>query len=59
MEEMEDVLGLERSSSADQPEIDSVGQVEIGGGVWTKELDRAVQDVGRIAKSRLKTLGVE
>ncbi|THH30706.1 hypothetical protein EUX98_g3479 [Antrodiella citrinella] len=59
MEEMEDVLGLERSLSADQPDVESVGQVEVGGVPWTKELERAVQDVGKIAKSRLKTLGTE
>lgn len=59
MEEMEDVLGLERSLSADQPEVQGVGQVEVGGDEWRKELERAVQDVGRIAKSRLKALRVE
>ena len=59
MEEMEDVLGLERSLSADQPGVESVGQVEVGGEVWVKELERAVQDVGKIASSRLKALGVE
>ena len=59
MEEMEDVLGLERSLSADQPEVEGVGKVEVGGDEWRKELERAVQDVGRIAKSRLKALRME
>ena len=59
MEEMEDVLGFERSLSASEPAVESVKKVEVGGQDWKAELDRAVADVGRIAKSRLRTLGVE
>lgn len=59
MEEMEDVLRFPRSLSADEPKIASVGVVEVGGVEWKGELERAVQDVGRIAKGRLAMLGVE
>lgn len=59
MEEMEDKLGFARSLSAADPPIESVEIVDVGGKAWKAELDRAVQDVGRIAKSRLKALGVE
>lgn len=33
--------------------------VEVGGDQWTRELNRAVADVGRIAKSRLNKLGIQ
>lgn len=33
--------------------------VEVGGDQWTRELNRAVTDVGRIAKSRLNKLGIQ
>lgn len=59
MTEMENALGLERLSGADQLEVGSIERVEIESREWTKELERAVQDVGRIAKSRLTALGVE
>ncbi|KIP10007.1 hypothetical protein PHLGIDRAFT_280891 [Phlebiopsis gigantea 11061_1 CR5-6] len=59
MYEMEDVLGLERSLSATEPEVSSLAAVEVGGQEWRGELERAVQDVGRIAKSRLASLGVQ
>ena len=57
---MEDVLGFERSltRSASEPTVKSVKKV-VGGQDWKAELNRAVVDVGRIAKSRLRTLGVE
>lgn len=58
-DEMEDVLGIPRSLSADKPDIASIGVVEVGGEVWRRELERALQDVGKIAKSRLGSLGVE
>ncbi|KAI0675508.1 OHCU decarboxylase-domain-containing protein [Trametes maxima] len=57
-DEMENVLGLEHSVSADEPPLTNVESVEVGGSEWTKELERAVADVGRIAKSRLNALGV-
>ena len=59
MEEMEGVLGFEGSLSASEPAVDSVKKMDVGGKEWKAELSRAVTDVGRIAKSRLRTLGVE
>ncbi|RPD76581.1 hypothetical protein L226DRAFT_484368 [Lentinus tigrinus ALCF2SS1-7] len=56
-DEMEDKLGLEHSVSVDEPHVDTVASVQIGGEEWKKELERAVADVGRIAKSRLRSLG--
>lgn len=58
MEEMEDVLGFERSLSASEPIVESVDKVEMGGDSWKAELERAVGDIGKIAKSRLETLGL-
>lgn len=57
-EEMEDVLGLEHSLQADYPLVDEFEVIPRESEPWKKELERAVMDVGRIAKSRLKTLGV-
>jgi len=57
-EEMEDVLGVEHSLSPDQPDIGGIESVSVGGVEWKAELDRAVADVGQIAKSRLRALGV-
>lgn len=59
MLEMEGVLGLEHSLSVDEPEVGGVGQVSVGVPEWRGEVERAVQDVGKIAKARLKALGVE
>ena len=58
-DEMEDKLGLEHTESADEPSVESLVSVEVGGEEWKSELERAVADVGRIAKSRLRTLGAE
>ncbi|KAI0352329.1 hypothetical protein OH77DRAFT_1428626 [Trametes cingulata] len=58
-DEMEDVLGFEHSLSPNEPPVESIQSVEVGAEEWKKELDRAVVDVGRIAKSRLATLGTE
>ncbi|OSD03079.1 hypothetical protein PYCCODRAFT_1410050 [Trametes coccinea BRFM310] len=58
-DEMEEALGLEHSLSPEEPPVQSVGQVEVGSEEWRQELARAIADVGKIAKSRLKTLGVE
>ncbi|KAI0820834.1 OHCU decarboxylase-domain-containing protein [Trametes gibbosa] len=58
-DEMEDVLGFEHSLLADEPPLTSVESVDAGAVQWKQELERAVEDVGKIAKSRLKTLGVE
>ncbi|KAH9852146.1 OHCU decarboxylase-domain-containing protein [Lenzites betulinus] len=59
MDEMEVALGFEHSLSADEPPVTSVESVEVGGAQWKQELERAVADVGRIALSRLKALGVD
>ncbi|KAE9398567.1 hypothetical protein BT96DRAFT_920769 [Gymnopus androsaceus JB14] len=56
---LEDHLGLEHSLSKDYPSLDSAVPVDIGSKEWLDELERAVLDVGLIAKSRLKSLGVE
>lgn len=58
-EEMEDKLGFEHSLSSDEDKISSVEPIEWGGVEWKAELDRAVVEIGRIAKSRLLLLGVE
>lgn len=58
-EEMEDMLGLEHSLSPDMPLISEVTGVDIGSEEWSAELQRAVGDIGLIAKSRLKSLGIE
>ena len=55
-DEMEDKLGLEHSESADKPPIDSLDSVEVDGEAWKAELERAVTDIGKIAKNRLKSL---
>jgi len=58
-EEIEDVLGIAHSLEGGEPPLESFEAVDVGGNRWKDELDRATQDVGRIAKSRLKALGVE
>jgi 2-oxo-4-hydroxy-4-carboxy--5-ureidoimidazoline (OHCU) decarboxylase len=57
-EEMEGVLGWEHSLGPDQPSLDTVQPVEKTSEEWLSELKRAVEDVGKIAKSRLGSLGV-
>ncbi|KAL1747924.1 Oxo-4-hydroxy-4-carboxy-5-ureidoimidazoline decarboxylase [Schizophyllum fasciatum] len=57
--EMEDKLGLEHSLSPDQPSLDAIEPVIVEGDVWLSEVSRAVGDVGNIAKSRLRSLGVD
>ncbi|KAJ3517738.1 hypothetical protein NLJ89_g295 [Agrocybe chaxingu] len=57
-EGMEGALKIPHSLSPDEPRRDSIIPVETGGKEWKTELDRAVYDVGRIAKSRLGKLGV-
>ncbi|RDX54281.1 hypothetical protein OH76DRAFT_1415679 [Lentinus brumalis] len=58
-DEMEDRLGLEHATKADEPPVDSIASVQVGGEEWKSELARAVEDVGKIAKSRLQSLGVD
>lgn len=56
VEEMESMLRISKGEAGSE---DLFRPVEVGGVEWVKELDRAVQDVGKIAKSRLGALGVE
>ncbi|TFK39936.1 Oxo-4-hydroxy-4-carboxy-5-ureidoimidazoline decarboxylase [Crucibulum laeve] len=58
-EEMEDVLGLQYSLSPDDPLVSNVSPVDTNSEAWLSELHRAVQDVGRIARSRLVAIGVQ
>lgn len=51
-EEIEGVLGIEHSISPDQPAVGSIMSIDGASEEWKKELDRAVKDVGKIAKSR-------
>ncbi|KIY52953.1 hypothetical protein FISHEDRAFT_69412 [Fistulina hepatica ATCC 64428] len=53
-QEMEGVLGL---SPSDVPPPDHFTPVD--GTAWMSELERAIVDIGLIAKSRLKALGAE
>ena len=57
-EEMEDMLGFPRSLSPDTPPFDTIQPVDTSSEEWKRELDRAVHDIGLIAKSRLGALGV-
>jgi 2-oxo-4-hydroxy-4-carboxy--5-ureidoimidazoline (OHCU) decarboxylase len=67
VEEMESHLGIERSTGGittsstnlDQPPLEdrAFEPLETEGQGWAGELRRAVDDVGRIAKSRVATLG--
>lgn len=57
-EEIEDKLRITHSLSPDQPSVESFPPVEKHSHVWREELDRAVEDVGRIAQSRLAKLVV-
>ena len=58
-EEMENMLGFPHSlSPPDNPPFDTICSVDISSEEWKRELDRAVHDIGLIAKSRLAALGV-
>ncbi|KAB5589756.1 hypothetical protein CTheo_6791 [Ceratobasidium theobromae] len=59
--EMEGVLGLEpgQEGKENEPPVETITPVQVGSDAWKRELDRAVVDVGRIAKSRLAKLGAE
>ncbi|KAJ7623511.1 Oxo-4-hydroxy-4-carboxy-5-ureidoimidazoline decarboxylase [Roridomyces roridus] len=51
--EIEDVLGISHSLSPSEPPVEEMVEIETGSDAWKAELDRAVVDVGRIAKNRL------
>ncbi|KAI0073264.1 hypothetical protein K474DRAFT_232465 [Panus rudis PR-1116 ss-1] len=55
VEEMEEFLGVGKGAV----NLEEVEEVPNGSAEWRDELERAVVDVGRIARSRLKTLGVQ
>ncbi|KAF8202222.1 Oxo-4-hydroxy-4-carboxy-5-ureidoimidazoline decarboxylase [Pholiota molesta] len=57
-EEMEDKLNLAHSLAIDEPALESILPIEFASEDWRIELDRAICDIGRIAKSRLRTLTV-
>ena len=57
-EEMEDTLCLPHSLSPDSPPFDTIHPIDISSDEWKRELNRAVLDIGLIAKSRLGALGV-
>jgi 2-oxo-4-hydroxy-4-carboxy--5-ureidoimidazoline (OHCU) decarboxylase len=57
-EEMENMLCIPHSLSPDNPPFDTVFPVDISSEEWKRELNRAVVDIGFIAKSRLRALGV-
>jgi 2-oxo-4-hydroxy-4-carboxy--5-ureidoimidazoline (OHCU) decarboxylase len=58
-EEMEDKLGFAHSLDADEPPLETLVPVRVEGDTWMAELDRAVEDVGRIALNRLEALGAQ
>ncbi|EIN11544.1 hypothetical protein PUNSTDRAFT_98678 [Punctularia strigosozonata HHB-11173 SS5] len=57
LEEMEAALGLRHSLLPDQPPIAELQVVSTDSNEWVSEMQRAVVDVGRIAKSRASSLG--
>lgn len=57
-EEMEDKLRITHSLLPDEPSVETFVPIETYSHVWRQELDRAVEDVGRIAQSRLAKLVV-
>jgi 2-oxo-4-hydroxy-4-carboxy--5-ureidoimidazoline (OHCU) decarboxylase len=63
MDEMERFLGvgsmLRDGCRVDEPALEGIGSFAVGSREWKDELDRALKDVGLIAKSRLKAFGVQ
>jgi 2-oxo-4-hydroxy-4-carboxy--5-ureidoimidazoline (OHCU) decarboxylase len=58
LEEMENAMGLEHSLSPGSPVLGDLVAVDVTSEAWRSELTRAICDVGRIAQSRLKALGI-
>jgi 2-oxo-4-hydroxy-4-carboxy--5-ureidoimidazoline (OHCU) decarboxylase len=56
VEEMEVVLNVKHSLSSDEPPVESFEPVEVEGREWSAELDRAIEDVRKIALSRVAVL---
>ena len=57
-DEMEDKLGLARSLSSKEPAVSSLKVISKEDKRWKKELERAVGDVGKIAESRVRGMGL-
>lgn len=57
-EELDDALQIPHSLTLDELDRTQITAVDAIGQEWRDELARAVCDVGRIAKSRLRALGV-
>jgi len=57
-EEMESVLGFVHSPNLNEPAVDSMVAKKVASREWITELNRAIDDIGRIARSRLGALGV-
>jgi len=56
VEEMEERLSLDKSLSPTEPPADAVVPYDAVSSEWKGELNRAVYDIGRIAKSRAASL---
>ena len=56
--EMEEVLHVPHSFSSTEPVLGSISPIDPTSQDWRSELDRAVYDIGCIAKSRLRALGL-
>jgi 2-oxo-4-hydroxy-4-carboxy--5-ureidoimidazoline (OHCU) decarboxylase len=65
MHELEGVLGVDKATSETSandlilPPVESFIPVETQGPQWRQELDRAVVDVGQIAKARIRGMGLD
>jgi OHCU decarboxylase len=61
MLEMEKFLGLralEDGGAVDEPKVETIQILSAESDEWKMELDRAIRDIGLIAKSRLVTFGI-
>lgn len=58
MQEMEDKLGVTPSMSSNEPAISSLTAIPKEDKRWKEELQRAVSDVGKIAESRVRGMGL-
>lgn len=58
MEEMEDKLALSRSMSSKEPPVSSLEVIAKEDERWKAELQRAVKDVGKIAETRVRGMGL-
>jgi 2-oxo-4-hydroxy-4-carboxy--5-ureidoimidazoline (OHCU) decarboxylase len=56
--EMENAMDFVHSLSPSSPALEDLVPVDVTSEAWRSELTRAIRDVGRIAQSRLKALGI-